>query len=87
MKQTTLKESFESCRGQGTVIMKGITDAFDSTGIPYRANKKGTQLVVDKSEKEVSDVLSTKGPKHPSLDMMVFKKEQKGKTYLRLLFQ
>lgn len=87
MKQTTLKESFESCRGQGSVIMKGITEALDSTGISYRSNKRKTQVVVDKSKEELSVLLEKKGPKHPSMDMMLFTKEEKGKTYLRLLFQ
>ena len=86
MKQT-LKESFERCRNQGPTVMKGITDLLDESKIPYRTNKKRTEIVTDKKKSEIDSLLEMKGKDSELQRFMVSTKERRGKTYLRLRYQ
>lgn len=85
--KTTLRESFENCRGKGIEIMKGITDGLDSAKIPYHTNKRGTEIVAEVPEDKVRKALGKKGSEALLDDFAISTKECRQRTYLRLLYQ
>lgn len=85
--KSTLKESFENCRGKGIEVMKGIIDGLDNAKIPYHTNQRGTEIVAECPKDKVRKALGKKGSEALLDDFAISAKECRNRTYLRLLYQ
>ena len=86
MTEFSLNASYDQCRENGSMIMSEIISTLADAGLTSRVNTKQTEIVVDAKEKEVSRVLDKKGLCTEIFRFLIFKKEQKKKTYIRLLY-
>ena len=66
--------------------MNDIFSTLEDAGLAPRVNTKQTEIVVDAKEKEVSRTLEKKGLCTEIFRFLIFTKEQKKKTYIRLLY-
>lgn len=85
MTECTLLESYERCEGAGN-IMEDIYATLQDAGMKPRVNSKQTEIVVDEKKKKVSSVLDKKGICTGIFDFLIYMKEQKEKTYIRLQY-
>lgn len=85
MTEGTLIDSYERCKNQET-IMGDIADSLISAGMNPRVNSKQTEIVVDAKQKDVMSVLNKKGLYTELFDFLIYMKEQKKKTYIRLRY-
>lgn len=81
----TLTESYDRCRN-ANYIMGDIIDSLSNAGMTPRVNKKQTEIVVDAKKQKVTSVLEAKGICTDLFDFLIFMKEQKKKTYIRLRY-
>lgn len=81
----TLAESYDRCRN-ANYIMGDIIDSLSNAGMTPRVNKKQTEIVVDAKKQKVTSVLEAKGICTDLFDFLIFMKEQKKKTYIRLRY-
>lgn len=81
----TLTESYDRCRN-ANYIMGDIIDSLSNAGMTHRVNKKQTEIVVDAKKQKVTSVLEAKGICTDLFDFLIFMKEQKKKTYIRLRY-
>lgn len=85
MTEGTLIDSYERCRNQET-IMGDIADSLIGAGMDPRVNRKQTEIVVDAKQKDVMSILNKKGLYTELFDFLIYMKEQKKKTYIRLRY-
>lgn len=85
MTEGTLIDSYERCRNQKT-IMGDIADSLISAGMDPRVNSKQTEIVVDATRKDIVSILDKKGLYTELFDFLIYMKEQKKKTYIRLRY-
>lgn len=86
MTEYALDESYDICRTKGSSIMQDIISVLNDAGMSPRVNTKQTEIVVDAKKKEISSVLEKKGICTEIFHFSIFTKEQKKKTYIRLLY-
>ena len=86
MTEYSLNASYDQCRENGSSIMNDIFSTLEDAGLAPRVNTKQTEIVVDAKEKEVSRTLEKKGLCTEIFRFLIFTKEQKKKTYIRLLY-
>lgn len=85
MTEGTLTDSYERCKHQET-IMGDIADSLSDAGMDPRVNSKQTEIVVDAKQKDVKSILNKKGLCTELFDFLIYMKEQKKKTYIRLRY-
>lgn len=86
MTEYDLNTSYDQCRENGSSMMNDIISTLSDAGLAHRVNAKQTEIVVDAKKKEVSSVLEKKGLCTEIFRFLIFTKEQKKKTYIRLLY-
>ena len=86
MTEYSLNASYDQCRESGSSIMNDIFSTLEDAGLVPRVNTKQTEIVVDVKEKEVFRTLEKKGLCTEIFRFLIFTKEQKKKTYIRLLY-
>lgn len=85
MTEGTLIDTYERCKNQET-IMEDIADSLISAGMDPRVNSKQTEIVVDAKRKDIMSILNKKGLYTELFDFLIYMKEQKKKTYIRLRY-
>ena len=85
MTEGTLIDSYERCKNQET-IMGDIADSLIDAGMDPRVNSKQTEIVVDAEKKDIMSILNKKGLYTELFDFLIYMKEQKKKTYIRLRY-
>lgn len=85
MTECTLAESYDRCEGAEN-IMEDIYATLQDAGMNPRVNSKQTEIVVDEKKKKVTSALDKKGIRAGIFDFLIYMKEQKEKTYIRLQY-